>query len=572
VSHDGGDGEYGGGGGGGGCCGGDGGHGGFGAGGGGAAVLLGGLDGDFDGGTGGDAGFGGGGGAGPGGTFSGGPGEGGTFGGNGTENFGGGGGALGGAIFGHEASITVINSTFTGNSVARGEAGGDAGHNGADAGGAIFLVTGSLVVINATINGNEATGAGGGIAVYRPVDNQPTSLVLRNTIIASNGAKECFLQRAVTAAGSGNLVTANAAADAAHDIGPCPGVTTTDDPQLHALAISAPGLTPTMALDPASPAIDVADNAFAPGDDQRGVGRPQGPSADIGAYEFSGQAPLTTIVLSPAAPDGSNGWYVSPIGVSISATDADSTVAQTRCDLDPATTPAAFGSLPDVSCTLSSVTADGEHALYAASVDTEGNQESPVVSATAKIDRTDPELDPSLSSTTIVLHQAGVTASPNATDETSRIASASCGPVDTSTPGDHTVTCTATDKAGNSATETINYVVEYRILGFFSPVPSSKWKLGQTVPIKVALGDAAGVRIPDAAAASLASACRVQFSASGAQTKAWQCAKYDAASDQFIYNWKLAKRGTGPATIFVKVTYPGSPTTTQRSEAIKIVS
>ena len=299
VSHDGGDGEYGGGGGGGGCCGGDGGHGGFGAGGGGAAVLLGGLDGDFDGGTGGDAGFGGGGGAGPGGTFTGGPGKGGTYGGNGTKNFGGGGGALGGAIFGNEASITVINSTFTGNSVARGEAGGDGGHNGADAGGAIFLVAGSLVVINATISGNEATGAGGGIAVYRPVDDQPTSLVLRNTIVANNGAKECFLQRAVTAVGSGNLVTANAAPDAAHDIGPCPGVTTADDPQLQALAISAPGLTPTMALDPASPAIDAADNAFAPGDDQRGVGRPQGPSADIGAYESSGMAPLTTIALSP---------------------------------------------------------------------------------------------------------------------------------------------------------------------------------------------------------------------------------------------------------------------------------
>ena len=54
-----------------------------------------------------------------------------------------------------------------------------------------------------------------------------------------------------------------------------------------------------MALDPASPAIDAADNAFAPGDDQRGVGRPQGPSADIGAYESSGMAPLTTIALSP---------------------------------------------------------------------------------------------------------------------------------------------------------------------------------------------------------------------------------------------------------------------------------
>lgn len=268
-----------------------------------------------------------------------------------------------------------------------------------------------------------------------------------------------------------------------------PGVTTADDPQLQALAISAPGLTPALALDAASPAIDAADNAFAPGDDQRGVGRPQGPSADIGAYESSGKAPLTTIAISPATPDGANGWYVSPIVVSISATDADSTVAQTRCELDPATTPAAFGSLPDVRCTLSSVAADGEHALYAASVDAEGNQESPVVSATAKIDQTDPDLDPSLSSATIILHQSGVTASPNASDDTSGVASASCGPVDTSTAGDHTVSCTATDRAGNTATATIQYVIEYRILGFFSPAPHSKWKVGQTVTVKIALAD-----------------------------------------------------------------------------------
>jgi hypothetical protein len=44
------------------------------------------------------------------------------------------------------------------------------------------------------------------------------------------------------------------------------------------------GLTPTHALLAGSPAIDRGLNC--PGDDQRGVGRPQGSACDIGAYEY----------------------------------------------------------------------------------------------------------------------------------------------------------------------------------------------------------------------------------------------------------------------------------------------
>ena len=158
-----------------------------------------------------------------------------------------------------------------------------------------------------------------------------------------------------------------------------------------------------------SPAADAADAATAEPDDQRGVARPQGTGDDIGAYEASDEAPTTTITLSPASPDGSNGWYktAAGVGVTIAATDPDGSVAQTRCVLDPATVPASFADLPDAACSLTNVSTGGTHTIYAASVDTNGNQESPPVSVSFKLDRTAPTLAPTTSSNPIVVGQIG---------------------------------------------------------------------------------------------------------------------------------------------------------------------
>ena len=562
--------------------GGDGGYGGYGGGGGGAGE-------DADGGHGGNIG-GGGGGAGPGanggdGGFGGGGGSGqeicigldvcpgsegagGTFAGHGGSDGGGGGAALGGAIFGDDATIVIQNSTFAGNSVNHGLAGNSA-QNGADAGGAIFAVDGLVNVNNTTISGNDSTGSGAGLVMYKSTRGNTAKLRLRNSIVGGNtGRDECFVLGGVANDGSANnLVTLH---DTDTDtVTRCFNINLGDDPALGPLKMNAPGKTPTKALLPGSPAIGGADPATATPDDQRGVFRDASP--DLGAFEFTGQPPVTTITLAPASPDGSNGWYVSPVDVTVSATDADSTVAQTRCALDPASVPASFDDLPNVACSIGTVSTDGTHAVYAASVDTENNIELPVANASFKIDQAKPTLAPSLSSTTIQLNQTGVTASPHASDTTSGIASASCGTVVTSTPGVHTVQCTATDNAGNSATASINYVVAYRILGFFSPVPGSKWKASSTVPVKIALANAAGTRISDAAAQVLANACAVTFSASGVQTKQAQCLKYDPLTDQFVFNWKIEKRPLGSATISVSIAYAGTTTTTSLSEQVTIV-
>ena len=60
------------------------------------------------------------------------------------------------------------------------------------------------------------------------------------------------------------------------------------DPLLAPLALNPPGTTATHALQPRSPALDMAD-AGCGGDldtDQRGFARPEGPACDVGAFEL----------------------------------------------------------------------------------------------------------------------------------------------------------------------------------------------------------------------------------------------------------------------------------------------
>ena len=285
--------------------GGHGGKGNYGGGGGGSPVNAGGGDGGFGGGGGGgsDSGGRGGFGGGGGGSSSGGSqGLGGRFGGDGSQgNAGGGGGALGGAIFSDTSTVVIQNSTFFNNFVTRGS-GGSGADNGADAGGAIFARNSSLTVQDVTVSGNQGTGSGAGIVVVN--DGVATSLTLENTIVAGNGAQECSFQGSVTVAGSGNLIQNNYG---------CPGVAVSgSDPKLGPLQLNTPGNTPTMALQPLSPAIGAADatlNTTLP-TDQRGVQRKQTP--DIGAYETpapSADLSIAKTVSSAAAVPGDTITY-----------------------------------------------------------------------------------------------------------------------------------------------------------------------------------------------------------------------------------------------------------------------
>jgi hypothetical protein len=108
-------------------------------------------------------------------------------------------------------------------------------------------------------------------------------------------------------------------------------------------------------------------------------------------------------------------------------------------------------------------------------------------------------------------------------------------------------------------------------------VPNSKWKPGQTVSIKIALADAAGSRLRACANCSVKfEAVRLTDPVSGkptGQAAGPTSMKYDAANQQYLYNWKLgpARHGTGPTKLLATVTYPDGTSTT-RSETVVITS
>jgi hypothetical protein len=188
-----------------------------------------------------------------------------------------------------------------------------------------------------------------------------------------------------------------------------------------------------------------------------------------------------------------------------------------------------------------------------------------------KIDHTPPALAPTVGPTPILLHGTA-TATANATDATSGVAFQNCLAANTGTAGMHTLTCSARDNAGNGTGVTVSYLVQYKILGFFAPVPNSRWKTGQTVSIKIALADANGNRIPDSEAQGLSNSCRVIFSASGVQAVPQPaCARYDTTNRLFFYNWKLGSQ-TGNDTITMTVSYPGTNQTTTISQPITITN
>ena len=140
--------------------------------------------------------------------------------------------------------------------------------------------------------------------------------------------------------------------------------------------------------------------------------------------------PVVTGALSPAAPDGANGWYRTSPTVAWSFSDAESTPVKTGCDPN-------------------SDTSDTPGRTLTCSVSSEGGTTTRTLSY--RKDGTPPSVGITLSRSNPEVGQT-VTATPNAADNLSGVAAASCGTVDTSSAGTKTVNCTATDQAGNSTT------------------------------------------------------------------------------------------------------------------------
>jgi hypothetical protein len=230
--------------------------------------------------------------------------------------------------------------------------------------------------------------------------------------------------------------------------------------------------------------------------------------------------PVISDTLSPAIPNGANGWYTSSVGIDWTVSDPESAYTITNGCVDSTlstdTAPAgmtyscsassAGGSTGPVTVTvkrdatkptiaitpspaanaagwnkadvsllvncgdatpgsgiascpsLASVTTEGTTTIPAQqATDNAGNTSAPSTALTVKLDKTAPTLAPTVPSP--LLRGGSYSATPNASDATSGIATSSCGALDTSSTGSKSTTCSATDNAGNSKTVTLNYTV-----------------------------------------------------------------------------------------------------------------
>jgi hypothetical protein len=167
----------------------------------------------------------------------------------------------GGGIHNYAGTVLVASSTISANS--------------AGTGGGLANNSGALTITDSTIAGNSATDGGGIFA-------GGTAFQMRNTILADNRAN-MFADLDGRLSSSGyNLVQAPVGGS---------GFDPTDllgvDPLLSPLQDNG-GPTPTMTLQPSSPALNTGDPAQLGVPDQRGVVRTGG--VNIGAYQASASA------------------------------------------------------------------------------------------------------------------------------------------------------------------------------------------------------------------------------------------------------------------------------------------
>jgi len=195
----------------------------------------------------------------------------------------------------------------------------------------------------------------------------------------------------------------------------------------------------------------------------------------VGAVSPAPPPPVTTVVLSPASPDGRHGWYRSVVHAAVSARSLVGTVFQTRCRLDGGA-PGGFGALP-VGCRFAGggadIAGDRRHVLFAASITDAGQAEVPGATPVA-IDRTPPRLTCARSAPAIVEGSTGTTISATVRDVTSGpLSQTVSAPASVATPGRKLIRLTGFDQAGNSA----GIRCPYRVLGrinssmFFSFTP-----------------------------------------------------------------------------------------------------
>lgn len=261
----------------------------------------------------------------------------------------------GGAILA-EGELSLVDSTFTGNSTK--------GYGGAilitrlGGGEPIADIRSSTIADNVADSDGDGIGFGGGIYIDAasslnsstpPLPPLPTAHTVVNSIIANNSVNGNATSAGANCAATPYAVGASQVViDTSYSLtnvagtGPCAFSGTGNivglDPMLAALADNG-GPTQTQALQPGSPAVDAGDpagctdgfgNALAFDQRGSGFGRVSGARCDMGAFELTGVANAPGApVLSPASDSGDSNSdgitnVVKPTFTGTCGTDGDS--------------------------------------------------------------------------------------------------------------------------------------------------------------------------------------------------------------------------------------------------------
>lgn len=281
------------------------GGGGFGGGGGGngaGSAISGGGNGGFGGGGGFDGGVGG-------------------FGGQDSAAHGGGGAGMGGAIFNHTGTVSLLNVTATGNAAR----GGGSGAGGSGLGAVLFNLNGDVKIDFSTLAGNFLSGNNAQAGDRGPEDGTVYSLAYGNNLQTGNAitanltVNNSIVHGTHADGGAGSDIVVNGV-DGAHanqsfvaykgqnfsaltthigvDVHPAGSTPAQTDPLLGALSVySGPNLLPVLPLGMNSPASFNADannhcleanGATNLPSDERGAARPYNGMCNAGAYQFNG--------------------------------------------------------------------------------------------------------------------------------------------------------------------------------------------------------------------------------------------------------------------------------------------
>jgi hypothetical protein len=261
-------------------------------------------------------------------------------------------------------------------------------------------------------------------------------------------------------------------------------------------------------------------------------------------------------------PDGENGWYVTAPTVTFTCEDTPGSGIQSCVadDADPASASYTLGESASAQSVSGTAT------------DWAGNTATDEATG-LYVDLSDPYDVVFSGGPEGDMYFGEVPAEPTCSAQDDISGLANCEVTGYSTAvGSHTMTATATDKAGRTATATQSYEVKaWTLDGFYRPVDMDKLntvKAGSTVPLKFNVfkgsDPVTDIEDLDATFSIKRTACEIgiavdaldEFSTTGGTTL-----RYDADGQQWVQNWATPKGGKGNCYLVTVTTADGSEMT-----------